>query len=89
MAKSTKKPKGSAEEPGFEETLERLEAVVERLGEGELQLEESLEVFEDGIRLSRECAKQLDAVEKRIEVLTRDRAGWTASPLDPEVEEEG
>ncbi len=89
MAKSTKKPKESAEAPGFEETLERLEAVVERLGEGELQLEESLEVFEDGIRLSRECAKQLDAVEKRIEVLTRDRTGWTASPLDPEAEEEG
>ena len=89
MAKSTKKRKESAEKQGFEETLERLEAVVERLGEGELQLEESLEVFEDGIRLSRECAKQLDAVEKRIEVLTRDRAGWTASPLDPEAEEEG
>ena len=89
MAKPTKKRKESAEEPGFEETLERLEAVVERLGEGELQLEESLAVFEDGIRLSRECAKQLDAVEKRVEVLTRDRAGWKVSSLDPEAEEEG
>jgi len=89
MAKSTKKRKESAEELGFEETLERLEAVVERLGEGELQLEESLAVFEDGVRLSRECAKQLDAVEKRIEVLTRDGADWKVSPLDPEAEEEG
>lgn len=89
MAKPTKKPKESAEEPGFEQTLERLEAVVDRLGEGELQLEESLAAFEDGVRLSRECAKQLEAVEKRIEVLTKDREGWTVSPLDPESEDEG
>ena len=89
MARSTKKKNETAEEPGFEETLERLEAVVDRLGEGELQLEESLAAFEDGVRLSRECAKQLEAVEKRIEVLTRDREEWTVSPLDPEAEDEG
>jgi len=88
MAKRSKKHDESEEKLGFEEALERLEAVVERLGQGDLQLETSLEAFEDGVRLSRQCAEQLDSVEKRVEVLTRDGAGWKASFLAPEEEEE-
>jgi len=88
MAKNSKKQDQPGEEPGFEETLEQLEAVVERLGEGDLLLEESLSVFEDGIRLSRQCAKQLDSVEKRIEVLTREGTEWKVSPLDSDTEDE-
>ena len=76
--------KGSAKQEealSFEEALTRLEAVVDELEEGELQLEASLQIFEEGVRLSRECAAQLDAAEARIEVLTREGDAWKAEPL--------
>lgn len=53
----------------FEEILEGLRGIVEDLEEGDLPLERSLEVFEEGIRLSRLGARRLDAAEKRIEEL--------------------
>ena len=79
---SAKKSRAKQAEPlGFEEALTRLEAVVDQLEEGELQLEASLQIFEEGVRLSRECAAQLDAAEARIEVLTREGEAWKAEPL--------
>ena len=56
----------------FEEALERLESVVERLEGGEIELEEALAVFEEGVELSRRCASQLEDAERRIEVLGAD-----------------
>ncbi|MGB0678780.1 MAG: exodeoxyribonuclease VII small subunit [Polyangiales bacterium] len=53
----------------FENVMQRLESVVERLETGELSLEDSLSSFEEGIRLSRQCAARLDAAEQRIERL--------------------
>ena len=53
----------------FEATLERLHHIVERLESGELDLEESLQLFEEGVRLSRASQARLDSAEKRIEEL--------------------
>ena len=58
----------SAELP-FEGALERLEELVEHLEAGELPLDEALTVFEEGVRLSRRCAQQLEDAERRIEAL--------------------
>jgi exodeoxyribonuclease VII small subunit len=59
----------------FEDSLARLEKIVEALETGNLPLEESLRVFEEGVALSRRCARYLDEAERRIEMLTRDEAG--------------
>ncbi len=59
----------------FEDALQRLEQVVDQLEAGNLGLEESLKVFEEGVGLARRCAKYLDEAEKRIELLTRDESG--------------
>jgi exodeoxyribonuclease VII small subunit len=65
------------EQPGrtFEASLEALEEIVRKLERGDLPLENSLELFEQGIRLSRECQERLSQAERRIEVLLRDQQG--------------
>jgi exodeoxyribonuclease VII small subunit len=63
-----------AETVPFEEAIRRLEGIVEELEAGEAPLERSLELFEEGVRLSRDCLKRLDAAERRIEILMRDEA---------------
>lgn len=59
----------------FESSLEALEQIVHELEGGDLPLEKSLELFEQGIRLSRECQERLGQAERRIEVLLRDSQG--------------
>ena len=59
----------------FEDALRALEGVVERLESGDLSLEEALGAFEEGVALVRHLDDTLTAVEKRIEVLTRDQSG--------------
>jgi exodeoxyribonuclease VII small subunit len=59
----------------FENGLNDLEGIVERLEAAELPLEEALALFEKGIGLVRELSKQLDEVERKLEVLTRNAAG--------------
>lgn len=59
----------------FEASLEALEQIVRELEQGELPLEKSLDLFEQGIRLSRECQERLSQAERRIELLLRDNQG--------------
>lgn len=59
----------------FEASLEALERIVHELEQGDLPLEKSLELFEQGIRLSRECQERLSQAERRIEVLLSDNQG--------------
>ena len=80
-------PQDGGELP-FEAALARLEQVVDRLEQGDLELEASLEAFEEGVRLSRRCASQLDAAEQRIEVLMREGAAWLARPFAPDGAED-
>jgi exodeoxyribonuclease VII small subunit len=67
----------------FEASLGELEAVVRQLENGDLPLDESLSVFEDGVKLSRECRERLASAERRIEVLMKDNDGnMVLSDLD-------
>ena len=66
------------EEPRFEQALEALEKIVERLEKGELTLEESLKLYEEGIRLSRLCHGKLEEAEGKIEMLLKDAKGEPA-----------
>jgi exodeoxyribonuclease VII small subunit len=59
----------------FEESLDELEAIVKKLEEGDMPLEESLELFERGVKLSRDCRDRLTKAERRIELLTKDANG--------------
>lgn len=65
----------------FEASLSNLEKIVRRLEEGDLPLEESLKLFEDGVRLARECQERLNQAERRIEVLLKDADGNPALNL--------
>ena len=78
--------KSQPEAPGFEEALKRLTAIVERLESGELSLEQSLSLFEEGTRFSRTSQAQLDSAEKRVEeLLAIDATGQPiVRELDPE-----
>ena len=59
----------------FEEALQKLEAIVTQMEEGDLPLEETLKAFEEGVRLARFCASKLDEAERKVEKLMRDQAG--------------
>jgi exodeoxyribonuclease VII small subunit len=59
----------------FESALGELERIVRKLEDGEMSLEESLKLFEDGVKLSRDCQERLDQAERRIEVLLKDADG--------------
>ncbi len=67
--------KKDEQQKSFEASLEALEEIVHQLEGGDLPLEKSLELFEDGIRLSRQCQERLNQAERRIEVLLRDNQG--------------
>ena len=56
-------------EPAFEDLLSRLTSIVDELERGDLPLERSLAVFEEGVRLSRQAKERLDDAEKRVELL--------------------
>ena len=77
----------------FESSLEELERIVRELEHGDLPLEKSLELFEQGVKLSRTCQERLNEAERRIEILTRDNQGrpaikaFEANELSTEGEE--
>ncbi len=71
----------------FEDRLTALEAVVERLERGELTLEESVRLFEEGVSLSNACKAELEKAEGRIQVLVETQAG-AARVVEMEVDEE-
>ena len=59
----------------FEESLKKLESIVEQLEKGDLGLEESLKLFEEGVTLSTSCKKELDEAEGRVQTLVKERDG--------------
>ncbi len=62
-------------EKTFESSLNELEKIVNQLEDGDLALEKSLKLFEDGVKLSRECRERLLNAERRIEILMKDADG--------------
>jgi len=70
----------------FEDALNKLEKIVSKLEEGDIPLEESLKLFEEGIRLSRFCNQKLDEAEKKVEILLKGKDGLLkAYPFDPSM----
>jgi len=68
----------------FEDALNKLEKIVSQLEEGDIPLEESLKLFEEGIRLSRICNQKLDEAEKKVEILIKGEDGTLkAKPFAP------
>jgi exodeoxyribonuclease VII small subunit len=72
-------------EKKFEASLSRLEEIVTELEGGELPLEQSLKLFEEGIKLARICNARLEEAERKVEILLKDKAGkMTARPFEEE-----
>lgn len=67
-----------SEIPTFEAALEKLQTLVKRMESGQLPLEEALQAFEEGVRLSRYCQQHLAAAEQKVEQLTRVTADGKA-----------
>jgi len=71
----------------FEKAIQRLEKIVDDLEKGEMDIDKSLEIFEEGIKMSRVCSKKLNEAEAKIEKLTKDQKGELVAELFP-VEDE-
>lgn len=87
-----KKPEPKAEgakKQAFEQSLARLEEIVRKLESPNLPLDDAMKLFEEGMQLSRECQKQLEQAEARVEILLKKTGGeMTAQPFEPESDEE-
>jgi len=70
----------------FEEQLKGLEGIVDKLEKGELPLEESIKLFEEGVKLSEACKQELEAAEGRVEVLLKQKSGGMKA--EPFLEDE-
>lgn len=71
-------------EPDFEQSLGDLERLVAQMEQGDMSLEESLEAFEQGVRLTRECQQRLAQAEQRVQVLMEQNGEVVAEPLASE-----
>jgi exodeoxyribonuclease VII small subunit len=65
----------------FEESLKKLEVIVGQLEQGDLALEDSLKLFEEGVNLSATCKQELDAAEGKVQMLVKQRDG--SQKLEP------
>jgi exodeoxyribonuclease VII small subunit len=79
-----KQPSEPQTPPDFEASLEELEALVERLERGDLQLEDALRSFERGVQLTRECQAALQAAQQRVQVLTQTATGPALEDFTPD-----
>lgn len=71
----------------FEKSLARLEEVVKRLESTDLSLDEAMKLFEEGVKLSRDCQKQLEEAEGKVEILLKKADGKVvAQPFEPDNE---
>ena len=77
-------PSKPAKADSFEKNLERLDAVVQQLEDADLPLEKALQLYEEGMKLSEVCQKQLEEAEGRVEILMKKAGGkMTAEPFEP------
>jgi exodeoxyribonuclease VII small subunit len=76
-------------EKKFEDAMERLEQIVEKLEGGDLTLEESLKIFEEGMKLVRFCSKKLEEAEQKVNLLVKESGGaLTQQPFELNDKEE-
>jgi exodeoxyribonuclease VII small subunit len=69
--------------PKFEDCLQRLEKIVQELEKGEIPLEKSLTLFEEGMQLSAVCRKELEEAEGKVEILLKHNGKLQAEPFEP------
>ncbi len=85
MSQSARNDPEKASKLDFERSLARLEQVVKRLESPELSLDDAMKLFEEGVKLSRECQKQLEEAEARVEILLKKADGKiVAEPFETE-----
>jgi exodeoxyribonuclease VII small subunit len=70
----------------FEECLQRLEQIVQELERGDVSLEKSLTLFEEGMQLSAACRKELEQAEGKVEILLKQNGKLQAEPFEPLTE---
>jgi len=76
-------------EKKFEEAMKRLEDIVQSLESGDLSLEDSLEIFEEGMKLSRLCSKRLEEAEQKVTQLVKKSDGtYSQEPFETDEDEE-
>jgi exodeoxyribonuclease VII small subunit len=83
MARSPKEPL----QPDFETSMQELEALVERLEQGDLALEESLAAFERGVALTRTCQAALKDAEQKVEILLKKAGEPAVEDFNPDAAE--
>lgn len=72
----------------FEDAMKKLESIVERMEKGDMSLNESLKMFEEGVKLTRFCSHELHKAEKKVELLSRNAEGkLVGTPFEEEEEE--
>ena len=75
-------------EKSFEEAMQRLEEITQNLENGDLSLEDSIDVFEEGMKLAKFCSKKLEEAEKKVTKLVKEGEGkFSQQPFDMEEEE--
>jgi len=72
--------------PKFEECLQRLENIVNKKKKGDIPLEKSLALFEEGMQLSTTCRKELEQAEGKVEILLKQNGKIQAEPFEPLTE---
>ncbi len=77
-------PEEKTSSPTFEASLDELERIVRELEKGDLPLEQSLALFESGMKLSAQCKQQLEEAESRVEILMKKGSEVVAVPFTPD-----
>lgn len=73
----------------FESAIEKLEQIVTRLESGDVPLEEAIELYQTGMKLSQYCSQKLEQVERKIEMLVEDDNGLARKPFATTGDEKG
>lgn len=68
--------------PKFEDCLQRLEQIVDELEKGNVPLEQALKLFEEGLKLSSSCRKELEEAEGKVEILLRQNGKLQSEPYE-------
>ncbi len=69
-------------ELSFEQAMERLEQVVSRLEDGNVPLEQAIELFQEGMKLSQQCTQKLDQFERKVEILIEEEGALMKKPFN-------
>jgi exodeoxyribonuclease VII small subunit len=73
----------------FEQAIEKLETIVAKLESGDVPLEQAIELYQEGMRLSHLCGQKLEQVERSIEMLVEEEGGVVKKPFQAQAENKG